>query len=631
MCGICGYWSGTGEPLPKGALKAMNTTLVRRGPDGEGYFENDGVGFAMRRLAIIDLEGGWQPLYNEDRSVVVVMNGEIYNYQALQAQLRDRGHRLATNSDTEVLVHLYEEYGDSLVDHLEGMFAFALWDRSRRRLLIARDRLGIKPLYYAQSKGQIVFGSEIKAVLASGRVATDIDYSAIDQFFAHNFIPAPLSVYRSIRKLPPGSRLVVEVDGTSRIERYWALPRTVTVQVPEAEAEAAVEASLRAAVESHLVSDVPVGAFLSGGVDSGLVVAMAASAMKQPLSTFTIGFGASGNAFLDERAIAREIAKQHGCDHHELEVQPDVESIFDEVIRAFDEPFADDSVIPSYYVSQLARRHLKVALTGLGGDELFGGYRRHRGIQLDAQLGIAGDFLRALLATPARLVPESWATSDAIDHMKRFVRGGGSRAERYADFLTVLPVTRRHSLYSDKMRQALAESPELPATIREAYEYPIAGSALRRALVSDQAIYLPDDVLTLTDRLSMWHSLEVRVPFLDRQLVELANALPDSMRISDGQQKRVLRDIARRLLPPSVVNHRKQGFEAPMGAWLRGPLLPFFDSRVNEAAVEACGLLNWRVVRALRDEHVSGAQKNSKVLFAVLSLLGWVRQQSAMS
>ncbi len=630
MCGICGYWAGTGAALPDGTLQAMNATLERRGPDGAGYFEADGVGLAMRRLAIIDLEGGWQPLYNEDRSVVVVMNGEIYNYQELQARLRERGHRLATHSDTEVLVHLYEEYGDSLVDHLEGMFAFALWDRSKRRLLIARDRLGIKPLYYSEAGGRLVFGSEIKALLASGSVATDIDYAAVDLFFAHNFIPAPLSVYRSIRKLLPGSRLIVEADGASRVERYWSLPRSVTVEVPEAEAEAAVEASLRSAVESHLVSDVPVGAFLSGGVDSGLVVAMAASAMQKPLSTFTIGFGASGKAFLDERVIAREIATRYGCEHHELEVQPDVEGIFDEVIRAFDEPFADDSVIPSYYVSQLARRHLKVALTGLGGDELFGGYRRHRGIQLDAELGVGGDVLRAFLAVPARLVPESWATSDAIDHMKRFVRGGGSRAERYADFLTALPVARRQALYSDGMRRALADASPAPLVIREAYEYPVAGSALQRALIADQTVYLPDDVLTLTDRLSMWHSLELRVPFLDRRLVELANHLPDSMRITGGQQKRVLRDIARRLLPPSVVGHRKQGFEAPMGAWLRGPLLPFFDSRVNEHTVEASGLLNWRVVKALRDEHVSGAQKNSKVLFAVLSLLGWVGQRNRM-
>ena len=267
----------------------------------------------------------------------------------------------------------------------------------------------------------------------------------------------------------------------------------------------------------------------------------------------------------------------------------------------------------------------------MGGDELFGGYRRHRGIQLDADLGVAGDFLRALLAVPARLVPESWATSDAIDHMKRFVRSTGPRAERYADFLTALPVARRHALYSDAMRRDLAESPIAPAVIREAYEYPATGSALRRALIADQAVYLPDDVLALTDRLSMWHSLELRVPFLDRKLVEMANGLPDSVLVGGGQQKRVLRDLARRLLPRSVVEHRKQGFEAPMGAWLRGPLLPFFDSRVNEDSVEASGLLSWQVVKALRDEHVSGAQKHSKVLFAVLTLLGWVRQRKAMS
>jgi asparagine synthase (glutamine-hydrolysing) len=623
MCGICGYWTASGDAPPTSMLKAMNTALTRRGPDGEGYFEAAGIGLAMRRLAIIDLEGGWQPIYNEDRSVVVVMNGEIYNYAKLRQDLLQRGHRFATASDTEVLVHLYEEYGDELATHLEGMFAFALWDVARRRLLVVRDRLGIKPLYYAFDNGRLYFGSEIKAILASGQVATEIDYEAFDQFFAYNYIPAPASIYRAIRKLPAATRLVVEADGSHRMERYWQLPEGRGGKIDDRDAAEVIEKSLRAAVESHLVSDVPVGAFLSGGVDSGLIVAMAASMMDKPLSTFTIGFGSSGKAFLDERGYAREIATRYGCDHHEFEVKPDVESIFDDIIQAFDEPFADDSVIPSYYVSQLAVKHLKVALTGLGGDELFGGYRRHAGIRLDERLGFAGDIIRAALSVPVRLLPESLATSDAIDHVKRFVRTAGTRAERYAAFLTTQPTTQRHALYSDQVRARLAELPGADSVISTAFSAPAHGSGLKRALYSDLSVYLPDDVLTLSDRLSMWHSLELRVPFLDRQLVEAASRLSDRMLIDGSQQKRVLREIATRLLPKSITSHRKQGFEAPMGAWLRGPLLDFFDSIVTEKAIMDLGLLNWIDIKRLRDEHVSGKQKNSKALFAILILQTW--------
>lgn len=625
MCGICGYWSPEHSPLLSQSLRSMNSALRRRGPDGEGYFEGEGVGLAMRRLAIIDLEGGWQPIYNEDRSVVVVMNGEIYNYKQLRQSLKAQGHRFATHSDTEVLVHLYEQYGDDFATHLEGMFAFALWDLPRHRLLVVRDRLGIKPLYYADVGGSLVFGSEIKALLAAGVVPRDIDPLALDEFFTFNFIPAPRSIYQAVRKLPPAHRLIIEADGSRSISCYWKLPTSPAVDIPIVEAERIVEAALRAAVESHLVSDVPVGAFLSGGVDSGLIVAMAAEALNTPLSTFTIGFGSAGESILDERGYAREIAQRYGCTHHELEVHPDVEGIFDEVITAFDEPFADDSVIPSYYVSQMAASELKVALTGLGGDELFGGYRRHAGIVLDERLGLAGDLIRAALGVPVKLLPESWARSDAFDHLKRFVRAGSTRRDRYAGFLAALPTIERHAMYSDRMRQALKHGRASADVVATAYAAAPSGRALRRALHADVSVYLPDDILTLTDRLSMWHSLELRVPFLDRSLIETAWLLPDSALVSGNVQKRVLRNIAARLLPPSILNHRKQGFEAPMGSWLRGPLRDFFDSRVNKASVDEVGLLSWSVVEKLRDEHVSGKQKNSKVLFALLCFISWHR------
>jgi asparagine synthase (glutamine-hydrolysing) len=602
----------------------MNDAIIRRGPDGEGFFEQGGTGLAMRRLSIIDLAGGWQPIYNEDRSVAVVMNGEIYNYQSLARALKQRGHRFSTASDTEVLVHLYEEHGDALVDHLEGMFAFALWDTNRRRLLIARDRLGIKPIYYSAQGGSLFFGSEIKSLRASGQVSLELDPAAIDDLFTYNFIPAPRSIYRNIHKLKPGHRIAVEANGQITVEPYWRLPGEPEQKLRlEDGALDIIEGAFRDAVESHLIADVPVGAFLSGGVDSGLVTAFAAKISGKPISTYTIGFAASGNTFLDERGYARELADRYGCKHHELEVTPNVEAIFDEIVNAFDEPFADDSVIPSYYISKFAARELKVALTGLGGDELFGGYRRHAGIRLDERLGVAGSITRAALAMPVRMIPQSFARSDAIDHMKRFVRGSGSRSERYAQFMAALPVMQRQRLYSDKVRSGLAQAGVPPNVIQESYDELPAGGALRRALYADSAVYLPDDVLTLTDRLSMWHSLELRVPFLDRNLVELAARLPDSLWIEGKYQKVILRKIAERWLPSSILSHRKQGFEAPMGAWLRGPLLPFFDAKVNERTVTEAGLLNWPAIKALRDEHVAGRHKHSKTLFAALMLMGW--------
>lgn len=628
MCGITGYWSPNAKAPESGMLKRMNNALRRRGPDGEGQFEAPGVGLAMRRLSIIDLEGGWQPIYNEDRSVVVVMNGEIYNYRALTEKLIGLGHRFSTHSDTEVLVHLYEEYGIDFVKYLEGMFAFALWDKTKRRLMLVRDRLGIKPLFFSFEKGLLLFGSEIKALLASNLVSKGLDVDALDDLFAFNFIPAPRTIYHSVRKLAPGHMLITEGTEYS-IGAWWQLPKEPANKLDLNDyAVEIVEDTLWKAVESHMVSDVPVGAFLSGGIDSGLITAFASEIAGKPIPTFTMGFASGGKAFLDERVYAQEIAKEYGCDHHEFEVSPDVREIFPDIVQAFDEPFADDSVIPSYYVSKLASEKLKVALTGLGGDELFAGYRRHAGIRLDERLGWVGTALRGALALPVRAVPEAWARSDAIDHLKRFTRGGGSRAERYAGFMTALPALQRHALYSDSVRKHLSESDFNP--VKAYFESMPSGSALRRALHSDCAVYLPDDVLTLTDRLSMWHSLELRVPFLDRTVVETAAEVPDSALITGKEQKYILRRIAERWLPPSILSHRKQGFEAPMGAWLRGPLLPFFDERVNEQTVTASGLLHWPAIKSLRDAHVAGRAKNSKVLFATLMLMGWFEQYEQM-
>ncbi len=603
----------------------MNATISRRGPDGEGYLFADGVGLAMRRLAIIDIDGGWQPVFNEDKSVAVVFNGEIYNYRKLRKRLTEQGHVFRTRSDTEVIVHLYEEHGDAFAAHLEGMFAIALWDSRKRRLVLARDRLGIKPLYIAQVSNGVVFGSELKAVLASGRVDRRVNWNAVDQYFAYTYIPAPLSIYTGVRKLLPAHQACFEKSGQYRESCYWTLPPHGDNGESMEELGREIEQALLDAVESHMVSDVPVGAFLSGGVDSSVIVAMMSRFSEKPVQAFTVGFSGADGRFIDERVHARELAKRYRLEHVEIEVTPDVAGILPSIVQAFDEPFADDSVIPSYYVSQATSRAVKVAMTGLGGDELFGGYTRHLGLIFSSYYRrIPGAIRRHILAPLASMLPET--QGDRIDHVKRFVLAtDGDVAVQYRDYLTTQRWAERRQLY----RRVAAERIDASQTESVALEYfRLAQSThpLECALRTDINLYLPDDILTLTDRLSMWHSLELRVPFLDRHLLEVASTLPPRAKIQGLSQKHILRAIARRWVPESILKHRKQGFEAPMGAWLRGPLLPLFDELVNFETLERGMVFDYAFVRRLRDEHVRGVRKNSKILFSLLMFMQWAQQ-----
>ncbi len=627
MCGICGFWSRS-DKLSESVLRRMNEQIRRRGPDGEGFYFAENVGLAMRRLAIIDLAGGDQPIYNEDRTLAIVFNGEIYNYKALREHLKQKGHRLATNSDTEAIVHLYEEYGLDAPKHLEGMFAFALWDIPRKRLVLARDRLGIKPLFVAETREGVIFGSEIKSLLASGVVSRDVDWQALDQYLAYTFIPQPRSIYAGIRKIPPASLVTIESDGVVRVQPYWEVPDTQSM--PAADWIDSCEAALKEAVSSHLVADVPVGAFLSGGLDSGVMVAMMARAMDRPVETFTVGFTAAGSSFIDERKYARTLAERYGLKHKEIEIEPHAADILDEVVDAFDEPFADDSVVPSYYVSQAAARNVKVALTGLGGDELFAGYRRHLGLVLGDRYSLLPRWVRESVIRPiVGRLPESSQSSDVIDHLKRFARGASlSAAHRYQDSMLALADAERRSLFAPQVRQQI-NSDATTAVMVGPYTAGQHGGSLTRALRTDLNVYLVDDILTLTDRLSMWHSLELRVPYLDHRFVELMQRAPESLKIRGMTQKYLLKKIAERWLPHEMIYHRKQGFEAPMGQWLRGPLLPLFDEVVNEASVARLGWFDFGVIKRLREEHLTLKRKNSKVLFSLLMLMLWARRQAA--
>ena len=630
MCGICGFY-GEHVAISGATLERMNRTLVRRGPDESGVFQEPGVGLAMRRLSIIDLAGGRQPIQNEDGTVWIVFNGEIYNYRELRADLSQRGHRFRTHTDTEVIVHLYEEYGDDLVHHLRGMFAFALWDKNRRRGLLVRDRLGIKPLFYAQAGEMLLFGSEIKAVLAADLIERDLDYQALDAFLTFTYIPAPLSIYRHVRKLEPGHLLTYQ---SGRIEKrcYWDVNfADVDQQADYQEWLERFDRAIDNAVTSHLVSDVPVGAFLSGGIDSSLVVALMSRRLDEPVQTFTMGFGGARNPLLDERPLAKTVAAQYGCQFHEYAVQPDFRGIVGDIVDAFDEPFADDSVIPSYYISQFTRHAVKVALSGLGGDELFAGYERYSGVLLSQYYSrlMPSSLHRRVVQPLIQRLPEPGHGGDRIDHAKRFAAAAlQSPAERYLGFASTILSKERRQLFAPRV----ADQINFEATdriITDPYERCDAPDDLSRALYVDIKTYLPEDILSLSDRLSMWHSLEVRVPLVDHLLVELSARLPARYKLDWRRKKILLKQLAARHLPAKIVGHRKQGFESPMAAWLRTDLADYARDILGPSRLDKAGLFDGGYVAAKLEEHLTGRQKNNKLLFSLIMFQEWYERHVA--
>lgn len=625
MCGICGYF---GEAVRDGGtlLAAMNETLVRRGPDDAGSFVGPLAGMAMRRLSIQDVAGGHQPIFNEDRTVSVVFNGEIYNQRELRKELEAGGHCFRTTSDTEVLVHLYEEHGASLVDHLRGMFAFAIYDSTKRRMLLARDRLGIKPLFYAHERDTIYFASEIKALKAVSRSIGTLDVQAVDAFFAFGYIPAPLTIYKEIRKLEPGHMLTVTRTGTVS-RRYWDLEFCGKEELKEDEWVERVDSAVHSAVTSHLISDVPVGAFLSGGVDSGLVSAVATSSLGYPLESFTIGFEGRSNPLIDERRHAREFATRYETVHHESAVHPDFKSVAPEILDAFDEPFADDSVIPSYYVSRAASESVKVVLSGLGGDELFGGYQRHIGFDLSRLYQHMPDVVHRHVVDPLiQRLPEPRSGGDRVDHVKRFSAAASlPAARRYAGYAMALGSAERRALYTPELAEQI-DFDQTESILTNHFVNCDSDDDLDRMLYADCKTYLPEDILALSDRISMWHSLEVRVPLLDHRLVELAATIPSSLKIRRGQGKRLLKRVAERYLPHGMIHHRKQGFEAPMGAWLRNELFDtareVFQKGGAGSALVDVGFLDEKLL-----EHKQGRRKNNKLLFSSMVMLLWAERK----
>jgi asparagine synthase (glutamine-hydrolysing) len=608
MCGICGIASRTGSPDPD-RLDAMSASLAHRGPDSGGVHLDGPVALAARRLSIIDLAGGDQPIGNEDGSCVVVQNGEIYNYPELRLELERDGHTFRTNCDTEVHLHLYERHGPEYARHLRGMFAVALWDARRRRLVLARDRYGIKPLYYRDADGALEFASELRA-LPRG----EVDLDALEAFLAFNSIPAPYSIFRDTRKLPAGHVLVWEEKGGVTVERY-ARPGPLPVDElrgdDEAELVEELRARLRDSVRAHLLADVPVGVLLSGGVDSAVLAALAAQETPDAVHTFTIGFEERS---FDERADARLVAERYGTNHHELLVHPDPLVLVPALADVFDEPFADSSALPTYLVSELAAQHVKVALSGEGGDELFGGYYTY-----------AADLLADRVAPLARLVrplverlPSSSAKASFDYKAKRFVRAAHlPPLERHHGWKEIFSpdaraeLTGRHSAFDpvDVLRTRYAETG--------------GADPLARLQDVDFGVYLVDDLLVKTDRASMAHSLEARVPFLDPVVTNFAFGLPAKHKVRGLSKKILLRKAAEPLLPREVVHGRKRGFSIPAAAWLRGELEPFARATLSADTLHSQGFFQPAAVTRLLDEHVAGTEDWSRQLWGLLTFTLW--------
>jgi asparagine synthase (glutamine-hydrolysing) len=624
MCGIAGFADLT--PLAPQSLESdlarvrqMCDVMRHRGPDDEGFHVAPGVALGMRRLSIIDLATGHQPMSNEDGTIHVVFNGEIYNYRELRDTLEALGHRFSTSSDTETIAHGYEEWGELVFSKLRGMFGIALWDARSRTLLLARDRAGIKPLYYAEAAGRLFFGSEAKCLLANPEVDRGLDASALDHFLAYQYTPREGSIFRAIRKLRPGHCLKA-AGGAVAISKYWQLPvpRTDTAfRGDEREALAALHTVLADAVRSHLVSDVPLGAFLSGGIDSSVVVALMAEASDRPVKTFSIGFEEAG---FDELPHARRVAQHLGTDHHEFVVRPDALGILDRLVWHFDEPFADASAIPTWYVSEMARRHVTVVLSGDGGDELFGGYTRYvphpRVASFDRLAPVVG---RAVAGAAWRALPHGTRGKNFLRHVARDRRG------RYLDSVTFYHADERRSLLAPAVRAELAEW-DAERYFRTPFER-LGGLPLEGQLMAfDFETYLPEDCLVKVDRMSMAHSIESRVPLLDHLVIEFAASLPPSLKMPGGRLKHLLKELAFSLVPRTILDRPKQGFSVPLRQWFRGELRDAFGDILGSAVARQRGYFNAPFVDRILEEHLSGQRDHSARLWMLLVFEVWHRQ-----
>ncbi|HEY1601160.1 MAG TPA: asparagine synthase (glutamine-hydrolyzing) [Pirellulales bacterium] len=635
MCGITGaVWTDPALRVERDTLARMTEMLRHRGPDDVGLYASDvhtnqgasatvGVALGHRRLSIIDVAGGRQPLANEDETIWIVFNGEIYNFRDLHRRLEGAGHRFRTASDTETLVHLYEDEGVGFLEHIEGMFALAIWDGRRRQLVLARDRLGKKPLVYREEPGRLLFASELKSLLEVPDVAREIDPRAVDEYLAYQYVPHPRTIFRGIRKLPPAHYAVYR-DGALSLGQYWSPDFTQEVHRSAADYSAELRELLTRAVEKRLQSEVPLGAFLSGGIDSSIVVALAQQLSQDRVKTFSIGFPI---AEYDETSYAREVAKLLGTDHYEERVEPDGMAMLPKLMWHYDEPFADSSAIPTYYVSQMTRRHVTVALSGDGGDELFAGYTRYQAVRLAGLFDRLPGPVRSLLAGSFwQCLPASPRQKSLVRKFKRFAAGlGESGQRRYFDWMSIFNEAQRASLYSDDFLAQLPDHDPFDF-LQESFNRVRGRDPVTAASLVDLVTYLPCDLMTKVDIASMAHGLECRAPFLDQHVVELAARMPVDLKLRRGRGKRILRETFGHLLPRSLLSRPKMGFGVPLGHWFRHELRDFTREVLLDPATLSRGYFQPAAVERLVNDHLSGVFDHSYRLWSLLVFELWQRQ-----
>jgi len=620
MCGISGIYRGSdGPPVERRVLKNMLDIIRHRGPDDDGMFLAEQVGIGMRRLSIIDVAGGHQPITNEDGSVVVVFNGEIYNYRELAEGLRARGHRLATNSDTEVIVHLYEELGPECVHQFRGMFAFAIWDKRAKRLYIARDRLGIKPLYYTQVGETLVFGSEIKSLLQFPGVTAEPDLAAISNYISLKYVPAPQTMFAGIRSLPPGHTLTCDGNGM-RIAQYWdvSFEGENDPRCSEEEYADRLHELLRESVRLRLRSDVPFGAFLSGGVDSSIIVALMSEMLDEPVKTFSVGFERTQRRS-DELPYARQVAEQFGTQHHEVFMRPDeFVGLAEKVVWHLDQPIADQATMATYVVSRLAAQHVKMVLTGEGGDELFAGYARYPGERMSPLFHYLPGPVKWALMGLANRIPQ-------LERPKIALRALCQRneAQRMVHWFPLFTNDMRAELTRGEVPQFSNES--AAAVFAACLKRTDARRTLNRMLYVDTKLWLADFLLLRGDKLTMANSLEGRVPLLDHKLVEFAASLPPRMKLKGMMRKYLLKKVARRYLPNTIVDRPKEGFPLPINDWFRGPVRTYIRDMLAPETIQRRGLFNAPYIEQMLQQHESGFNDHGALLWGLVCLEQWYR------
>jgi asparagine synthase (glutamine-hydrolysing) len=620
MCGISGIYRFSGQrPVAIDEVRRMCRVLEHRGPDDEGIYTHGRAGIGMRRLSIIDLHTGHQPIPNEDESAWVVFNGEIYNHHELRRDLEARGHRFRTQSDTETIVHAYEEFGDRCVERMNGMFAFAVLDQKRQLLFLARDRLGIKPLYYFVDAQRLLFGSEIKAILSHDDVPRELDFVALDSFLTFEYVAGPQSIFKAIKKLPAGHTMTVTPQGIT-VARYWDVVQTASDEDEKVYCER-LYTTLKSAVHYRLVSDVPLGALLSGGIDSSTIVGLMAEQLATPVETFSIGFEEDT---YNELAYARQISQYFHTHHHEQIIRPDAIELTEKVIRHCDEPLADFSVFPTYLVSVFARQHVTVALSGDGGDELFAGYDHYKAQKLAGYYRWLPRAMRVhVIEYLLERLPPTAQKKGLINKAKRFIEGAALPSDlAHTRWMTFLTAADKAQLYSPDLRRELKEV-DAHAFIRRYLARAGIDDPLGEQLLLDLKTYLVDDILVKVDRMSMATALEVRVPFLDYRVVELAAAIPSRLKLKGWTSKYLLKQAMAALLPASILQKKKEGFSIPIKNWLKDELKPLLLDSLSPDRVRHRGYFNVVYIDRLVSEHLAGTHNHSHKLWPLVLFEIW--------